>query len=335
MNRLTGVIADVKNNTYAIIKNTPIKQFKLKLGTNNVWQVGVDPATKYTGIALFSKDKRFIVLLDCIRDKRLPNTDYYDDLYFLLKRLVSGVKVERIVTEKPFVGGKSVRTSEVLMALRGKIEMWVHEIPELRDAEFQQVYPNTWMSRVVNKSKGKNRIKQAGAVADDLCDVFPVLREYREELCEGDLDSFDAFGVIIGYEMSAYTADGKRRISGSKEYSHKSFVGYKWVSGDEMGNDFVADTLGEMSKIIRPEFLEYNSEYSFAENVMMATTNNDAIMSIIPANQLQQFQWKFGIDVEDDEKVLIMFAFRKGHFKVSECEYLKKRFEMNEEFGGS
>lgn len=334
MNTLTGVIADNENNSYALIPTTQIKQFNLRLGQNKVWKLGIDPASKFTGLALHDTSGRFTILLDCKRDTRLPNEQFYDELYFLIKRLVAGEKIERITNEKPFVNKKYYRTSEVLLALRGKIEMWVKAIPELSDAEFKQVNPNTWKSRVIDEKKGKNRFNSPGAIADDLCDKFPALIAYRTSNVAGDLDSFDALGTIIGYDAYAYTENGEKKICGCKEKSHRSLVCYKWVDKDSIGVDFVYNSLGLMGRSVKPECLVYNEEYSFAENIMMATTNQDAITCIIPPTQLQQFQWKFDIDISDQNKVLIMFVFRKGHFTAKECRYLKEQFELTEEMGG-
>lgn len=334
MNTVTGIIINLRSQAKLLIDRTPMKQLHLNLGDSSIWRIGIDPASRYTGLALMDTNKQYVILLDCKRDVILPNDDFYNDLYYLLKRLVTGKKVERIVNEKPFVKGGYVRASEVLIALRGKIEIWVKNIPELNLAEFAQIPPNVWKSRVINKSKGKNRFRDKKAVAEDLCDIFPLLREYYNKGYSGDLDSFDALGALIGYEMYAYTENGTKKISGSKEKTHHSLVGYKWVAESEVDESFVQNTLGLMSQITKPIFLEYNTDYSFADNVTMATSNNDATVTIIPANQLQQFQWKFGIDITKRDHLLIMFAFRKGHFTPSECSSLKNKFEMHEEFGG-
>lgn len=333
MTTLTGIIANVKNGKYSIVQKMPVKDFKLKLNANAAWRIGIDPASRYTGLAIMDVEKNFVILLDVKRDTIANKEEYYNDLYYLIKRLVTGITFDRVVSEKPFTGGFS-RASDVLIALMGKIEEWVASIPELAASDFQLINPNVWKSRVIDKSKGKGRFNMKGAIAEDLCDAFPVLRPYFELGIGGDFDSFDALGILLGYDLYAYTDDGRKRISGTKEKTHKSFVGYQWVNSDEIGPDFAQKTLGLMAQYLKPEILEYNEDYSFAENVMMATTNNDAVISIVPDKLLQQFQWKFGIDVSDKSRCLIMFAFRCGHFSLSEMDYLRSQFDMQEEFGG-
>lgn len=333
MTELTGIIANIKNGKFALVDKMPVRKFELVLSKSRVWQLGIDPASRYTGLAMMSADKSFVILLDVKRDTVASKDEYYRDLHALIKKLVTGAIIERTILEKPFTAGYS-RASEVLIALRGKIEDWIHDIPELASSDFQKISPNSWKSRVINKSKGKGRFNAKGAIAEDLCDAFPVLQEYYKVYRGGDLDSFDALGILIGYQLYAYTGDGSKQICGVREKSHKSFVGYVWVDGDSINDSFCQMVLGDMAKCVKVEALSYNNDYSFAENVMMATSNNDAVMSLIPQDQLQAFQWKFGIDIKEPNKFLVMFAFRSGHFSIGEMNYLNKRFEMKEQFGG-
>lgn len=335
MNTLTGIILNVKNGDYTIIEKSPIKQFSLSLGKNDIpWRIGIDPATKYSGLAFVREDNRFIILLDLQRDMCLRDDEYYDDMYYLLKRMVTGKNVVRFITEKPFVNPRFRRTSDLLIALRGKIEVWARSIPELRESEFGKINTNSWKSLIINPAKGKNRFNQKGAIADDLCDLFPPLRMYLNSGIKGDLDSFDALGILLGYEKYTYTENGTKKISGVQEKSHKSFIGYDWVSESEVDGSWAATRLGAIGQLKRPVYLEYNERYSFAENITMATTSNDAVISIVPDNLLQQFQWKFGIDITEKGKVLIMFIFRKGQLSQAEYHVVQELFPMSEEMGG-
>ena len=219
--------------------------------------------------------------------------------------------------------------------LRGKIEDWVKTIPELVAGEFVQINVNVWKSRVIDKSKGSNRFNQKGAVAEDLIDLIPELGNYYNLGIGGDLDSFDALGAILGYQKYAYTPEGYKKICGEKEKSHYSLVGYKWIDGNAMNQDFLAGWLGEAFSLVKPVLLEYNTEYSFIENVMMASTNNDAVITMLPQAELQQFQWKFNIDITEKNKVMIALILRTGHYPKSVIDYITKRFDgMSERLGG-
>lgn len=333
MNTLQGVIYAANSGNYTIIEKTPISKFVLNLGDKvESWELGIDPATHYSGLAIRSKNKDFVILLDCERDNRSVPEKYYEDMFYLLKRLFKGHRVHRVILEKPF-NSRYVHTTQVLLALRGKVEEWIRDIPELSEAETARIYPNTWKSRVVNKKKGNGRYNQKGSVAEDLCDIYPGLREYMQTRTSGDYDSFDALGILVGYEMYAYTSDGEKKICGDKGAQHVSYVGYKWVAEDNITGDFVPDTLGPVYQLVKPEFLDYNTDYTFNDNVNMATANYDAVVTIVPESQLQQFQWKFGIDISEKNHALLMFIFRKGHYSISTFKAIQSRFEMDEEVG--
>lgn len=334
MNTLTGIIAFCGANKYTIIDRIAMNAFKLNLGTGRKWRFGIDPASRFTGIALVDDKEDIVILLDCKRDTILTKEEFYDDLYRLLLRLAHGQEVKRVVNEKPFVKGGFVRASEVLVALRGKIEEWSRTIPEFAASEFIQIPPSTWKSHVIDKSKGKGRFNAVGAVAEDLCDRFPLLQNYKDLGISGDLDSFDALGAVIGYEDYAYDENGNKRISGTKEKTHTSLCCFVWEDTEKLDGKYISDLLGKAAMVITPKYLDYNTAYSFSDNVAMATTNDDAIMTLIPKDQLQPFQWKFGIDISDEDKSLLMIAYRKGHFSVGELNLITSRFTMMEEYSG-
>ena len=335
MNTLRGVILSLKSGNYNIINTMPIKDFNLSLGAKETeWELGLDPATKFTGIALRDTASHFVILLDCIYDNRVPPEQYFEDQFYLLKRLAKGHTFKRVVLERPF-NSPYRHTNHVLMALRGRVETWISSIPELNTAQREQIYPNSWKSRVIDKKKGKNRYNQKGAVAEDLCDIYPGLREYFCSCTSGDYDSFDALGILVGYERYSHTADGNEQICGDKGRQHVSFVGYRWEKNEDLEDDnYLQSVFGKALEFLRPVFLDYNESYSFVDNVAMATNNNDAVASIVPEKQLQQFQWKLGIDVTEPNHTLMMFAFRKGHYTLGTFQVIQQLFPLNEEIGG-
>lgn len=335
MNMVTGVIASVKGDAFKILPPTPMKDFNLNFGDGKYkWEVGIDPATRFTGLCFLREDEGLVVLLDCVRDKVLPSYMYEDDLFYLLKRLVKGNTLLRATIEKPF-DSKWTRANEVLMALRGKIDSWMHEIPEFAETDVNYVNVNVWKSRVINKSKGKGRFNQKGAIAEDLCDLIPSLAAYKNSLNQGDLDSLDALGIVLGYRKYAFSENGDAKISGVKEKSHNTFIGYRWEDNDAITETYVKDVLGVAAEVITPVLLEFNEDYNLSENFMMASTNNDAVITIIPEKYLQSYQWKLGIDITEPGKVLIAFIFRKGHYSVSEFKAIASLFPMSEEMNGA
>lgn len=336
MNMVTGVIASVKGDAFKILPPTPMKDFNLNFGDNRdiKWEVGIDPATRFTGLCFLREDDSLLVLLDCVRDKNLPNYIYENELFYLLKRLVKGNVLLRATIEKPF-DSKWTRSNEVLMALRGKIDSWMHEIPEFAETDVNYVNVNVWKSRVINKSKGKGRFNQKGAIAEDLCEAIPSLTAYRNSLNQGDLDSFDALGIVLGYRKYAFSEEGNAKISGTKEKSHNTFIGYRWEDENGISETYLRDVLGDAADVLCPVFLDFNEDYNLADNFTMASTNNDAVVTIIPEKFLQSYQWKLGIDIQEPNKVLVAFIFRKGHYSISEFRAIQYLFPMHEEMSGN
>ena len=111
MNTVTGVIASVKGDSFKMIPPTPMKDFNLNFGDGSVaWVVGIDPASKFTGLCFLREDEGLLVLLDCVRDKLLQKEVYERELFYLLTRLTNGISCD-------YTGGFSV------MSCRSKIEI--------------------------------------------------------------------------------------------------------------------------------------------------------------------------------------------------------------------
>ena len=333
MNSVRGIVVRLQDNGYKLISETNVKEFNLNLVEGRSWRICIDPATKFTGVALIDEFKEFVILLDFWRDKYLPKDVYEDELFFALKRIVCRKQVSHVVVEKPFTNRKFVRTSAELQSLQGAVKTWLRMIPELNEAEKHWVPVNTWKSYIINKEKGKGRFNQAGAIAEDLCDVIPALKKYKQGLNKGDLDSFDALGLLPGWEQHYFTVDGQAKIAGSKELSHKTFVGYLWLSEEDIDTEVQRILTRLMPVLGSPKALQFNERYDLLDNIAIASTENDFVVAVIPEKYLQQFQWKLEIDITE-EKDLIAFIIRKGNVSVSNMRVISNMFELQEEVGG-
>lgn len=333
MNTVKGIICRIADNGTKLIQTTAIKDFKMELSGDREWYLGIDPATKFTGIALLDVNKEFVILMDFWRDKLIPKEDYEQELYYALRRLVHNKTVKYVVVEKPF-NSKYARTSVELISLQGKVKTWLKMIPELNAAPSYFIPVPTWKSYIIDKSKGKGRFNANGAVADDLCDVFPGLVKYRFGLNKGDLDSYDALGILLGGLLHNFTTDGQTKIAGEKELSHKTFIGYLWVDETEI-SDAMTACMNKFKNVLgQPKVLQFNERYDVLDNYTIASTENDFAVTIIPDKYLQQFQWKLGIDISEPNKVLLAFIVRKGHMSVSNMRVLSEYFTLQEEVNG-
>ena len=63
----------------------------------------------------------------------------------------------------------------------------------------------------------------------------------------------------------------------------------------------------------------------------MASSNNNAIFTVLPRSELMPFMWQYDIDINDKSKTMVMFVFRRGAFAASTIKFLKQFFEMYKE----
>ena len=62
----------------------------------------------------------------------------------------------------------------------------------------------------------------------------------------------------------------------------------------------------------------------------MASSNWDAVVTVLPAKQTEELCWRFGF-VPDNDKAIIMFVFRKGHYTDGAINAIKYYLPANEE----
>lgn len=329
MARIYGVVSVPSVNYYSEIRCVPEYQFSLTLNKDCVYDIGIDQSSSCTGIAIISTDKRIRIIMDCMRDTG-DREEFYRQLYRILKNLVHGQKIRHVVCETPPpVQGKQY-TSRILLELLGRLSAWIEEIPELRNAEFGKIFPQSWKPFVVDTSKGKGRDKIKACIAEDICDILPEFDTYRERHVSRDYDAFDACGILLGYLAYSYDASGYRMISGVQEKRHTSFVGYRYISIDELKEKGAVSFMGLAVKEANPIFLSYNERYNKFNNIRMASSNNVACYTFLEDKYLDELKWQYDLEPKDDY-VLIMYIFNESKLSKSFIKVLKSLFPMHEE----
>lgn len=320
-------------DSFQVIKPELCKNFNLILKKDIPWYIGLDQSTSCTGVALKAADRSFVILLDVIRDTVAPKEEYFRDLHKLLIRLVRDQQIDIIVNEKPVPTEKKKYARQVLTEFLGRLNAWIDDIPELENAQHGALFPQTWKSLVMDKSKGKNRSKIKAEIAADLVDRYPALDYYYRFMHTDDYDAFDALGILEGYIAYAFTPDGYAQIHGSKETSHVSLVLYDWIDWDSRLSfeENIENALDGNLEIFQPYILRYNENHSLHDNIRMASSNYDCTATIIPQKELQPFKWKYGIDPADTTKALMALILRRGRFSVGLVNNAKKVYTWNEE----
>lgn len=326
------ILADYGNRAVPIMRES-IDSFSLGLTKDTTWKIGIDQSTSCTGIAFKSDDGKFVVLLDVHRDRSEDRLVFYRSLKYLLRRLANGIRFTLIVNEKP-VPSKYRTAGDVLREFLGRLNEWIEDTPEFSSVRHGSLYPQTWKSLVMDKSKGKNRSNVKAEVALDVAERYPGLMQYYDSYPYSDYDSFEALGILDGYLMYAFDKDGNAMICGTVERTHKSFVCYDWVDNSMLNSNYFKNLFGEFIVLYQPVVLTYNERYNFYTNVRMASSNNKAVCTILPRSELQPFQWKYGLDIKDKSKSLVVFIYKKRDLTRSDILTLSNIFKYKEEIFG-
>lgn len=329
MNTATGIITSRVLGRVIRVPFTSPEMLNINLMPDRKWCIGIDQSTSCTGLCVQDCQRDIQILIDVRRDKAMQKTVFYRDLFFLLKRLVAEKHVEQVVMEMP--APKAQYASRVLQELKGHVEEWVLQIDELSNARVESLLPQVWKSYIVDKSKGKNRSKDKKCIAEDLVDRFPLLAQYCREYPFSDYDSFDACGILNGFQEYAFTEEGYEKVHGMKEFRHTSLVGYLWTGlpyAEVLKEAFSFDPEGHLFSFSP---LIYNDHFNLHDNVRVASSNWKSSVMVVPHELLSKFMWKYQFDPEEKGKVLLMFVLNEGKISDNLLRAFKKALPWNEE----
>ena len=330
--QIQGIMCMPGTGKYQIIMPDHARDFTLRLKDGVSWKLGIDQSTSCTGLALKSSDQKYLVLLDVIRDKNMLKEDYFRDLRGVITRTTKDRVFTLVANEKP-VPRKFAHARETLTELLGRLNTWIEDNPAFDGATHEAVFPQTWKSMVVDKSKGPNRSNIKREVASDLVDRYPELQHYFDFYHTSDYDSFDALGILDGTIEHAFTPDGYPKIHGTIEKTHTALALYKWYDWD---SDFsyeenLAAAFGDMAQVFQPVILRYNPRYTLNENVRLCSSAYTSVITVLDGVDLVPFQWKYGIDINEAGKKMILIALKMGAFSGGAISALKSYYPMNEE----
>jgi hypothetical protein len=330
---IQGVVALPGTGKYIIIRPQSVKEFSLTLDPKTHWYLGIDQSTSCTGLTFKAANNKFVVLIDVIRDKYMQKDDYFKDLRKVIMNTARDQQFDLVVNEKPVPKKCFAHARDTLLELLGRLNVWIEDTPEFENAQHGAVFPQTWKSQVMDKSKGKNRSNIKSEVASDLVDKYPELKYYYDFYHTDDYDSFDSLGILDGYISYAFTSDGYPQIHGSKEKRHASVVLYDWIDIDDSLSfeQNIEIAIGDNISIFQPYILRYNVKYSLHDNIRMASSNFGCVATLLPKSELAPFRWKFGIDPEMPGKALMAIIMKRGDFSAALLRNIKEVYTWNEE----
>lgn len=336
MNTLIGCMFNPKNENHIMIPEMPLSQAQINLDKNDVWDIGIDQSTSCTGITVMNVNETIGGIFDLHRDKALEDRVFYHELKQFLQRLVENKKVRILVYEKPIPKPQFKNAQRVLYELKGRLEEWIYDIPELGEANvIDSVFPATWKSLVMDKSKGKNRSNNKLEIARDLIDIYPALREYGLAYPYTDYDGFDSLGILTGFKRYAYNKVGMEQIHGTMEKRHVAAVFYYAADKDMNFTDVFKQAFGiynTFPSLWEMKFLAYNLNYNLTQNIRMASSGNVPVMTMLPETTHQYVKWEFNIDTEG--KNLFAFIFKKSYLSKNNYDAFCRVLPNNAEVYG-
>lgn len=272
-------------------------------------RVGFDQSSSQTGIAIKKNNGEFLCLIDIVNYSGLPYPLYKSMLGLKIEQIFNNCTVEICVVEKMWGGNKDA--FELLSELGRFISGYKYIMEGWRNAEISEILPNVWRSSYLcdKKYKGqftKDKVKIA-AMKEGI-ERYPQLHNYGNFHMEGSHpnDSFDALGILEGYEDKTFSKDGvMRKISNTINPTNHKYSIHTFVCKDM---EDLTNTINEHCPRRLCEEYEFNEDFSFKENIRRATsiTNKIVILKVMSDVVKIQLMWSSGMVIERDELVYVV-----------------------------
>lgn len=272
-------------------------------------RIAFDQSSSQTGIAVKKNNGEFVCLIDIINSSYINYNLYKAMLGLKIEQIFNSSTVEMCIVEKMWGGNKTAY--EMLSELGSFISGFKYILEGWRNAEVSEILPNVWRSAYLKdpKYKGqftKDKVKVA-ALKEGIA-RYPQLHNYGMFYKEGNHvnDSFDALGILEGYEEKTFSADGSmRKVANTMSptnhaYSYKAFI-------CEDLTDLKETIISECPERTAIEY-EYNDAFPFHENIRRATsvTNKIVYMRVDSSVTKIQLMWRYGVTMEKDDLVYIV-----------------------------
>ena len=257
-------------------------------------RIGIDQSSSQTGIAVKKSNGEFLCLLDFVNESHLNYGLYKAMLGLKIEQIFGNCDVEICVIEKMWGGNK--KSYEMLSNLGDFLIGFKYILPGWRDAEVASILPNVWRSAYLADSRYKGMFtkdKVKIAARNEGIRRYPYLTEYSHTL-EGlghINDSFDALGILEGYEAKTFSSDGSiRKVANTISATNHNYKYLVWVESSRYD---LTDFMDEYSPRRQHIEYEYNCDFPFYENVRKVTsvTNKIVYMRITEDAVKIQLMW--------------------------------------------
>ncbi len=269
---------------------------ELVVRTDDKLRIGIDQSSTQTGMAVKKSSGELLCLIDFINESRLPFNIYRDMLGLKIEQTFVDCNVEMCILEKMWGGNK--KSFDMLTALSKFIGEYKFILPGWRNTEVADILPNVWRSGYLSDAKYRGQFtkdKVKVAAMNEGIERYPWLKEYGfNSLNAGHVnDSFDALGIIEGYEVKTFSSDGCiRRVSNTIKATNHNYS-YMIFQTDDFEDllDMAQDNCPQRSI----EEYEYNNDFPFYENIRKATSVTNKIVAFLISDDVAKIQlmWRY------------------------------------------
>lgn len=283
----------IKNGIKEIVGEP--NQVNFKFPADGRYLLSLDQSTSCTGIYFTDTKVSFHLMLE-LRREGTPKEEFFRQLKYFLIRLTDGLDVVLFLTED--VPNTDDRyTKKVLRDLKKMIDKWGSDIPSLHKAEHSSVLPQVWKSAIVNSDNGKRRFSSKRAMAEDLCEKVPALKQYLDKYLGTGFDCFDAAGILHGYLLTRFDEDGMRKIMGTLTNNYVYEAYYIPLSDASRINNLI-DSLVQLEDDI--VYCKWNTDYGIRDNYRLAVSeHNITVVEITDARLKIRLLYEFDLPFED------------------------------------
>lgn len=277
--------------------------------TQDKLRIGIDQSSSQTGMAIKKESGELVCLIDFVNTSSLPFGLYKAMLGMKIEQIFNSANVSICVLEKMWGGNR--KAYDMLTNLADFLSGFKYILPGWAEAEVSSILPNVWRSAYLKGPEYKGRFtkdKVKLAAVEEGIKRYSVLYEYAYLHKEGSHynDSFDALGILEGYEEKTFSKDGTIRKVANTIATTNHMFDYKIVLTDNV--ELAKESASENSYGRDVVEFEYNTEFPFYENMRKATsvTNKAVVMRITDSVAKIQLMWRFLTPLNKNEDVFLI-----------------------------
>ncbi|VYU47591.1 hypothetical protein [Clostridium paraputrificum] len=325
--------ADVVTNESIQLRKGP-RDFvnTFSLGSNVLYDIGIDQSHSCTGICIQPVDGDDILILE-LDNKTLSLEHYRRTLKTILTKTLSKINIRYCVLEEPlpFISGNQ---NKALVTLKNDLISLFRDSGYFNIKHFDLIKPQSWRKGLITKDNPYGP-KTKLATVHEIQKLYPVTKKFVPCYThESGYDGFDACGIIIGYKQRhAVNNDSSiTKILGPRNTTKQGCAIYCYCDANDQTElqELIRAINSYTPNLGSPVVKIYNDEDILYGNQKMSLVDDFTITAVTTPVDIVSVALKYKFTMEDG-KQLFMIVLPLKKLKVSLIEYLEYNKIMYEE----